>query len=45
MILYFNNLPDRYLRLTLERPGFQEFMKIAEKGMQQYRNALRELAK
>jgi hypothetical protein len=33
------------VRITPERPGFKEMMEIAERGMQRYRNALRELAK
>jgi putative addiction module antidote len=37
--------PECSLRITPERPGFEELMAIAERGMQQYRNALRELAK
>jgi len=40
-ILYFTESPECSLRVTPERPGFE----IAEKGMQQYRNTLRELAK
>ncbi|PAY99853.1 MAG: AbrB family transcriptional regulator [Spartobacteria bacterium AMD-G4] len=44
-ILYFTESPESSLRVTPERPGFQEFMQVAERGMQRYRNALRELAK
>ncbi|NDG71309.1 MAG: AbrB family transcriptional regulator [Proteobacteria bacterium] len=44
-ILYFTESPECSLRVTPERPGFQQFMQVAEKGMQRYRNALRELAK
>jgi putative addiction module antidote len=44
-ILYFTESPECSLRVTPERPGFQQFMQVAEKGMQKYRNALRELAK
>ncbi|MFM8982047.1 MAG: AbrB/MazE/SpoVT family DNA-binding domain-containing protein [Spartobacteria bacterium] len=44
-ILYFTESPECSLRVTPERPGFKDFMEIAEKGMQQYRNTLRELAK
>jgi hypothetical protein len=43
--LYFTESPECSLRVTPEKPGFKEFMEIAEKGMQQYRNTLRELAK
>lgn len=44
-ILYFTESPEGSIRVTPDRPGFKKFMEIAEKGMQQYRNALRELAK
>ena len=44
-ILYFTESPECSLHVTPERPGFQQFMQVAEKGMQRYRNALRELAK
>jgi len=44
-ILYFTESPECSLRVTPERPGFQQFMQVAEKGIQRYRNALRELAK
>lgn len=44
-ILYFTESPESSLRVTPERPGFEQFMQVAEKGMQRYRNALRELAK
>ena len=44
-ILYLTDAPEGSLRITPERPGFEEVMKVAEKGMAQYRNALRELAK
>ena len=44
-ILYFTESPECSLRVTPERPGFQQFMQVAEKGLQKYRNALRELAK
>lgn len=43
--LYLTEAPHGALRVTPERPGFDEMMKIAERGMQKYRNALRELAK
>lgn len=44
-ILYFTESPESSLRVTPERPGFEQFMQVAEKGMQRYRNTLRELAK
>jgi putative addiction module antidote len=44
-ILYLTESPECSLRVTPERPGFKEFMEIADKGMKKYRNALRELAK
>lgn len=44
-ILYLTESPESSLRITPERPGFKEFMEIADKGMKKYRNALRELAK
>jgi putative addiction module antidote len=44
-ILYLTESPECSLRITPERPGFKEFMEIADKGMKKYRNALRELAK
>ncbi len=43
--LFLTESPDCSLRLTPNRPGFDEVMKIAELGMNRYRNALRELAK
>ena len=43
--LYLTEAPENSLRVTPDRPGFSEMMKIAEQGMQSYRNALRELAK
>lgn len=43
--LYLTEAPENSLRVTPERPGFDEIMKIAEDGMNRYRNALRELAK
>ena len=44
-ILYFTESPECSLRVPPERSGFKSMMEIAEKGMQRYRNALRELAK
>jgi putative addiction module antidote len=43
--LYLTEAPQGALRVTPERPGFAEMMAISERGMQRYRNALRELAK
>lgn len=43
--LYLTEAPQNSLRVTPEQEGFSEMMDIAEKGMQKYRNALRELAK
>ncbi|HSH10016.1 MAG TPA: AbrB family transcriptional regulator [Oceanipulchritudo sp.] len=43
--LYITKGPKDSLQITPERPGFEEVMQIAEEGMAQYRNALRELAK
>lgn len=43
--LFLTEAPECSLRITPERPGFEEIMKIAEEGMSRYRNALRELAK
>ncbi len=44
-VLYLTEAPEGSLRITPERPGFEDVMKVAEEGMSQYRNALRELAK
>ncbi|MDP6522658.1 MAG: AbrB/MazE/SpoVT family DNA-binding domain-containing protein [Kiritimatiellia bacterium] len=43
--LYLTEAPESALRVTPERPGFEEMMDIAEQGMEKYRNALRQLAK
>ena len=43
--LYLTEAPECSLRITPEKPGFEELMDLAEKAMQKYRNALRELAK
>ena len=43
--LYLTEAPESSIRVTPERDGFEEMMEIAEKGMQEYRNALRQLAK
>ena len=44
-VLFLTEAPEGSLRVTPEKPGFQDIMKIAEEGMNRYRNALRELAK
>lgn len=43
--LFLTESPENALRITPDRPGFGHMMEISEQGMQQYRNALRELAK
>lgn len=43
--LYLTESPENSLRITGDQPGFEEVMKVAEEGMNRYRNALRELAK
>ena len=43
--LYLTEAPESSMRVTPERPGFEEMMEIAESGMQEYRNALRQPAK
>lgn len=43
--IYLTEAPEGALRVTPEKPGFEEIMKMADEGMNQYRNALRELAK
>ena len=42
---YLTEAPQSAVRITPERDEFDKMMKIAERGMQRYRNALRELAK
>jgi putative addiction module antidote len=44
-VLFLTEAAENSLRITPEKPGFQDVMKIAEEGMNRYRNALRELAK
>lgn len=44
-VLFLTEGAEGSLRVTPEKPGFQDIMKIAEEGMNRYRNALRELAK
>lgn len=43
--LYLTEAPDSSLRITGGDVSFEEKMKIAERLMDQYRNALSELAK
>lgn len=43
--LYLTESPEGALRITPEKPGFAEKMKVADDLMMRYRNALRELAK
>lgn len=43
--LYITGDAEGAVRLTAENPEFREKMAIAKKGMDRYRNALRELAK
>ena len=43
--LFLTEAPECSLRVTPDRPGFEDVMKIAELGMNRYRNALSELAK
>ncbi len=43
--IYLTEAPEGSLRMTPEKPGFEDIMKMADEGMNQYRNALRELAK
>ena len=43
--LYLTEAPEGKVELTAGDADFAEIMNVAEKGMQQYRNALKELAK
>lgn len=43
--LFITRGADNSLNLTADQPGFEDVMMVAEKGMQRYRNALKELAK
>jgi putative addiction module antidote len=43
--LYLTEAPKCSLQVTPESKEFDKMMTIAERGMQRYRNALRELAK
>lgn len=43
--LYLTEAPNNTLNINPERPGFEDIMRVAEEGMQRYRNTMRELAK
>jgi len=43
--LYLTEAPKSSLQVTPESEEFDKMMAVAERGMQRYRNALRELAK
>lgn len=43
--VYLTEAPESSLRISGGDPGFAEKMKIADKFMDRYQNALRELAK
>lgn len=43
--LYLTEAPNQSLTLNPDRPGFDDVLKVAEEGMQRYRNTMRELAK
>lgn len=43
--VYLTEAPNNTLNMNPERPGFNEIMRVAEEGMQRYRNTMRELAK
>ena len=43
--LYLTEAPQSSLTITPDHPGFDDTMRVAEDGMNRYRNALRELAK
>ena len=44
-VVYLTETADGGLQITPFDPEFERQMRIAEEGMKQYRNALRELAK
>ena len=44
-VLYLTEAPDSSMRVTPYDPAFEAQMRAAREGMDQYRNALRELAK
>ncbi len=43
--LYLTDSTENSVRVSTAKPGFGDMMNIAEQGMQDYNNALRELAK
>ena len=43
--LYLTEAPEGKIEVTAGDEAFAQIMEVAEKGMQQYRNALKELAK
>jgi putative addiction module antidote len=43
--LFLTEAPNSSLAITPERPEFEQIMRVAEEGMNRYRNTLRELAK
>jgi len=43
--VWITEAPEQGLSLTAQDAEFEQFMKIADKGMRKYRNALKELAK
>ena len=43
--LYLTEAPDQTVQLTAEKSEFARTMEVAERCMDRYRNALRELAK
>lgn len=43
--VYLTEAPNCSLNINPEQPRFEEIMRVAEEGMNAYRNTLRELAK
>lgn len=43
--VYLTEAPNNTLNMNPESPRFDEVMRVAEEGMQRYRNTMRELAK
>ncbi|MFP4166277.1 MAG: AbrB/MazE/SpoVT family DNA-binding domain-containing protein [Opitutales bacterium] len=43
--LYLTEGPNHTLNINPGEPGFEDIMRVAEEGMQRYRNTMRELAK
>ena len=43
--VYLTEATNNTLNINPESPGFDDVMRIAEEGMQRYRNTMRELAK